>query len=180
VWRKPRWVAFWLAAFSALTFGCDSTPQIRTSYDHAVTFERYRTFAMAHPDRPVPTSGGVDPFRVFRLRQMVYSQLKSQGYTPVAFETAELQVTVNADALTRTEVIPAANHWTPYPDPYVSGADVRTIKTMLLKVDLVDAARGALVWHGAAEISESQASEDAGLWEVVQAVVSAFPPRATP
>src|SRR5688572_13643171 len=89
-----------------LVAGCASGPSVRTSFEPTADFSRLKTFALNHPNHPTPVSGGVDPFMVFRLRQMVYGQLKAQNYTPAAFDQAELLVTVNAEARTHTESTP--------------------------------------------------------------------------
>src|SRR5690606_19057329 len=101
---------------------CHSAPKVRSSYDARVDFTRLRTFSLVHPNHPVPAPGGVDPFTVFRLRQMAHATLTKHGYRPAALEKADLLVSVNAEARTRTEVIPAS-YWTPYRRGYYYGSD---------------------------------------------------------
>lgn len=80
---------------------CHSAPKVRSSYDARVDFTRLRTFSLVHPNHPVPAPGGVDPFTVFRLRQMAHATLTKHGYRPVALETRRWWVKQLAHFLTR-------------------------------------------------------------------------------
>ncbi len=171
-WLPPACLAVTLCG---LTAGCASGPAVRTSFEPSADFTRLKTFALNHPNHPTPVSGGVDPFMVFRLRQMVYSQLKAQNYTPAAFDQAQLLVTVNAETRTHTESTPSG----PYGYGYGYGygyRDVETTPTLLLTVDLVDAQTKAVVWHGSGEIITHAAPDETELWRLVQAILARFPP----
>ena len=157
---------------------CDSTPRARTAFDQRVDFAAYKTFAMMHPNHPVPSPGGLDPFTVHRLRQMTFSVLKQRGLEPAAYAEAQLRVSVSAEPRLRTEVIPAST-WAPYPRHY-HGAEVRTFETVMLRVDIVDAPRGGVVWHGRAETITGAEATDDELWPLVQAVFAEFPPGRIP
>jgi len=160
-------------ALAGLSSGCATGPSVRTSFEPSANFSAFKTFALNHPNQPTPSPGGVDPFMVFRLRQMVYAQLKAQNYTPAPFDQAQLQVTVNAEARTHTEASPGA----PYGYGYgYSGYDVETTPTLLLTVDLVDSATNGVVWHGSGEILARTAPDEAELWRLVQAILARFPP----
>jgi len=165
-------VACLVVALCGLTAGCASGPSVRTSYEPTANFASFKTFALNHPNHPTPVSGGVDPFTVFRLRQMVYSQLSAQHYQPAPADQAQLLVTVNAEARTRTESMPSGPG---YGYGY-SAYDVETTPTLLLTVDLVDNATKGVVWHGSGEIVAHSRPEDAKLWELVQAILARFPP----
>lgn len=132
-----------------------------------------------HPNRPVPSTSGVDPFTLFRLRQMAHATLHKQGFTPVSFQQAELLVSVNADTRTRTEVIPAS-YWTPYRRDYYYGSDVWTFNTLLIKIDILDARTRAVIWHGSTENRHESDPPDEELWRMVQAILSHFPPGDLP
>ncbi len=179
--RRPKgWNALsLLLGFGVVLAGCTSQPRVKTAFDRRVDFSRYRSFAMAHPNHPVPTTGGVDPFTLFRLRQMAYAQLAKQGYTPVTYQKAELLVSVNAVARSRTEVIPSS-YWTPYHRDYYYGADVRTFEVMRLTIDISDARSQAVIWHGSTVTSAEDDPSDADLWPLVQSILVEFPPRALP
>lgn len=165
-------------ALCALVAGCASGPTIRTSYEPAADFTRFKSFALNHPNHPTPVSGGVDPFMVFRLRQMVYSQLKAQSYTPASFDQAQLLVTVNAETRTHTEASPAGPYGYGYGYGY-SHYDVETTPTLLLSIDLVDAKTQAVVWHGTGEILTRSQPDEAELWGLVQAILARFPPTGS-
>src|SRR5690606_4085612 len=122
---------------------CNSAPRAKTAFDQRVDFAAYKTFAMMHPNHPVPSSRGLDPFTLHRLRQMTFSMLKQRGLEPVADTEAQLRVSVDAEPRLRTEVIPAST-WAPYPRHYY-GAEVRTFETVMLEVNIVDASRGGVV-----------------------------------
>lgn len=162
-----------------LLYGCDTPPRVRTAFDHRVDFSAYETFAMMHPNRPVPSAGGVDPFTLHRMRQMTFAVLKQHGLEPAAYTEAQLRVVVFAEPQLRTEVIPAST-WTPYPRHYY-GPEVRTFETVVLEVHILDAPRGAVLWYGKAETITGAEATDDELWPLVQAVLAEFPPgRAAP
>lgn len=163
-----------LLLLGVLLGGCDSPPRARTAFDPRTNFGAYQTFAMKHPNRPVPSSGGLDPFTLHRLRQMSFAVLKQHGLKPAAYAEAQLHVAVFAEPQVRTEVIPASA-WTPYPRHYY-GADVRTFETVRLEVHIIDAPRDAVVWYGRAETITGPETTDDELWPLVQAVLAAFPP----
>ncbi|HEU5076994.1 MAG TPA: DUF4136 domain-containing protein [Polyangiaceae bacterium] len=160
-------------ALCSVGTGCASGPSVRTSYEPTTNFASFKTFALNHPNHPTPAPGGVDPFTVFRLRQMVYSQLAAQNYTAAPFDRAQLLVTVNAEARTHTEATPNHSYHYGY-----YGTEVRTTPTLMLTVDLVDAASKALVWHGSGEIVAHGRPDEAELWGLVQAILARFPPTA--
>ncbi|HEU5074682.1 MAG TPA: DUF4136 domain-containing protein [Polyangiaceae bacterium] len=163
-----------LLLLGVLCCGCDSRPRARTAFDPGTNFGAYQTFAMKHPNRPVPSPGGVDPFTLHRMRQMTFAVLKQRGLEPAAYTEAQLHVAVHAEPEIRTEVIPAST-WTPYPRHYY-GADVRTFETVVLEVHVIDAPRGAVVWYGRAETITGPEATDDELWPLVQAVLAEFPP----
>jgi len=165
----PSWLL--LVTLACLGWGCASGPSVKTSFQPGVDFGKYKSFALAHPNHPTAEAGGVNPFMVFRLRQMVYSELARRGYSAVPFDQAELLISVNAQARTRTESMPAS-HWTPYT---YSGPEVRTLETLLLSVDISDSQQ-SLIWHGSSETLAPE--EETDLWTLVQAVVAKFPPTA--
>ena len=161
--------------FFVVTASCNGAPRVRTSFDARVDFARFSSFALLHPNHPVPSPGGIDPFTVFRLRQMAHATLAKQGYTPVAFERADLLVSVNAEARSDTEVIPAS-YWTPYRRDYYYGSDIRTYRTLLLTVDILEPSKKAVIWHGSTEVIADDLP-DADLWMLVEAVLHKFPPQ---
>ena len=162
-------------AVCGLSLGCHSGPTVRTSYEPSADFSGFKTFALNHPNHPTPVSGGVDPFMVFRLRQMVYSQLDAQGYSPAAADQAAMLVTVNAEARTRTESVPNSHHAYGY-----YGSDVQTVDTLLLTIDILDPARQSVIWHGSSEVARNSDMAEADLWTLVQAILARFPPTGAP
>lgn len=163
---------------AVLLSACDSPPRAKTAFDQRVDFSAYKTFAMMHPNHPVPSPGGLDPFTLHRMRQMTFSMLKQRGLEPVAYADAQLRVAVFAEPHLRTEVIPAST-WAPYPRHYY-GAEVRTFETVMLEVDIVDAPRGGVIWYGRAETITGAEATDDELWPLVQAVLAEFPPGRAP
>ena len=167
------------ALFATLWLGCESPPRVRTVFDHRIDFTRYRTFAMSHPNRPVPSAGGLDPFTLHRIRQMTFAVLKQHGVTPAPYAEAQLYVSVFGEPQVRTEVIPAST-WAPYPHSYYYGSDVRTFDTVTIEVDIVDASQGAVIWYGKAETITDGTASDEVLWPLVEAVLEGFPPSRVP
>src|SRR5688500_2236522 len=134
---------------------------------------------MSHPNHPVASPGGVDPFMLHRIRQMTFAVLKQHGITPAPYAEAELYVSVYGKPELRTEVIPAST-WAPYPRGYYDGPDVRTFETVMIEVDIVDASRGAVIWYGKAETITGDEAGDEELWPLVEAVLAQFPPPRQP
>ncbi len=158
----------------ALLSGCASAPRVRTAFDHRVDFHAFRTFAMMHPNRIVPGTGGLDPFTLHRVRQMTFTVLKQRGLVPAAYAEAQLRVAAFAEPRLRTEVIPAST-WTPYPRHY-HGTELRTFETVMIEVHVIDAPSGAVLWYGKAETITGAEATDDELWPLVQAVLAEFPP----
>jgi len=159
--------------------GCDAPPRAHTAFDQRVDFARFETFALVHPNRPVPAAGGMDPFTLHRMRQMTFAVLQQRGLRPAAYADAQLRVAVFGEPRLRTEVIPASN-WAPYPRHYY-GPEVRTFETIMIEVDIIDAPRGAVIWYGRAETITGAEASDQELWPLVQTVLGEFPPgRALP
>jgi len=163
-----------LALLGVLAAGCDSPPRAHTAFDHRVDFAGYRTFAMVHPNRPVPAEGGMDPFTLHRMRQMTFAVLTRHGLTPAPYADAQLRVAVFGEPRLRTEVIPAST-WAPYPR-YYYGPEVRTFETVMIEIDIMDAPRGAVIWYGRAETITGDKATDDELWPLVQTVLAEFPP----
>lgn len=164
--------------FFGLLSGCDSPPRAHTAFDHQVDFANYATFALVHPNRPVPSDGGMDPFALHRMRQMTFAVLQQRGLRPAAYADAQLRVAVFAEPRRRTEVIPAST-WAPYPRHYY-GPEVRTFETVMIEVDIMDAPRGAVIWYGRAETITGAEVSDDELWPLVQTVLREFPPARAP
>lgn len=166
-----------LLLLCSLLVACDSSPWVRTAFDQRADFESYKTFAMVHPNRPVPSPGGMDPFTLHRMRQMTFAVLKQRGLMPGAYADSQLRVAVFAEPRLRTEVIPAST-WAPYPRHYY-GPEVRTFETVMLEIHIIDAANGAVIWYGRAETITGPEATDDELWPLVQAVLAQFPPGRT-
>src|SRR5690606_10576341 len=79
---------------ATLLCACGSSPRARTAFAHRVGFEAVESFAMMHPNRPVPAAGGLAPFTLHRLRQMTFAVLKERGLKPAVYTEAQLRVAV--------------------------------------------------------------------------------------
>ena len=157
---------------------------VETAYDHSADFRSYRTFYMWAPNRAVPSAGRVDPFTMRRLRQITYSKVASRGYESVAREHADLVIDVRAEGGSVTEVDPAPYYgyemgprraYAPYPHYY--GSQVSTYPTLLVMIDFIDTKRGSVVWHGSTETKLTRKPTDEDLWDLVRAIVDAYPPQ---
>jgi len=163
---------------ATLLCACGSSPRVRTAFDHRVDFEAFESFAMMHPNRPVPAAGGLDPFTLQRLRQMTFAVLKERGLKPAVYTEAQLRVAVFAKPQLRTEVIPAST-WAPHPHHYYA-SEVRTFETVVIEVHITDAANGAVLWYGRGETVTGAEPADEELWPLVRAVLAEFPPGSAP
>ena len=169
-----------ILAFSAIALvsGCTTGPTLRSDYDHAVDFSKYRSFAY------VPQLGtdraGYSSLLTERLRAATRDQMEMRGYT-YSESSPDLLVNFNARVESRTEVVPAP------PMPYYGyrmgfygpwsgwgwGNDVYQYEEGTINVDLVDARRKQMVWEGVA-ISRVRDAEQAGSEESVRRAVAAI------
>lgn len=164
------WASLWGAV------GCASSIQVRSSFDERADFAVYHSFAMLEPDRAVPTTPDVDPFLMQRLRRMVREELLARGFREAPAESAQLRVGVMAVVRGRLIVYPTTfSYGYRWGYPW-GGHDVRQVDEGTIVIDLIDAARNAVVWRGVGTRIVTSRTTDEDLHEVVQEIVDDYPP----
>lgn len=172
-----------LVAASSLA-GCAPSVSVSYAYNRKVDFRRYRSFAMALPNKPVSTtSPDFDPFVLQRLRQLTYQALKSRGLVPADVTRADLVVNVLAAEDTRTEVYTYSNpryfgmgpYWSTWGSPWA--VTTRTYQEAKLVIDLVDRSQEAVVWRGVGQRLWSSTPPDEELVQYIERILSHYPPE---
>lgn len=156
-----------LATLTLALAGCASKPDLSHIQDPNVDFHSYRTFAFL-PDRP----GAYPALVERRLLAATRSQLERRGY---AFDELAPDVVVNVAAIMEERHGLRA---VPGNFPGRDGVESEDYRLGRLGIDLIDARRGQVVWHGAAEGRLSAAMlRDAGTAadKAVEAVFEGFP-----
>jgi hypothetical protein len=175
----------------ALAFlaSCATGPRITAEADPRADFSQYRTWAFYSP-LAVENEGYATPTTI-RMKDAVRAQMNSRGYV-YAEENPDLRVNLNAYMERRTDVTS-----TPYVDygyyysyrarryvavPYwYDRTDVYRYTEGTLNVDIVDAARNALVWEGIAVgrvANLKPADRDARIDSTIAEIFARYPYRA--
>lgn len=175
--------------------GCVSGVAVETAYDRKARFERYDSFAMMLPNKPVQTSADMNPFAMQRLRQLTYIALPASGLEPTDKEGADLLVSVLAGSKSRVQVYrrsmffggPYYGGYGRYHGGYGAfyggpswGYDVREYDELVVVIDLVDPKTNAVVWRGKGSRRIRGAPSDEELQSIVQSIVSRYPPSTEP
>ena len=158
-----------LAAFALA--GCADKPTLSHIQDPEVDFHAYHTFAFF----PTP------PWEIASLGQRrllaaARSQLERRGYT---LDTVHPDLLVNIGVGMEER---QGLRKLPGTLPGSEGVETEDYRLGRMAIDLLDASRGQVVWHGAAEgrVSDTMLrDEGAAVEKAVEAVFEGFPIRAT-
>jgi len=160
-----------------LCLGCGPTLQVRTDYDHTVTFTRYQTFSIG--EAKVIEKGAVteNSFVKDRIDNAITQALLGRGLTKGG-TNADLAVKYAAGARTVRELETAGvppmvgPMWGPYPqDFWVSEHPEGT-----LIIDLTDAKSGKLLWR-ANIVAQGTGLNDPGfIQKAVNKAFESYPP----
>lgn len=180
-----------MLAAGSLSFvlgACASGPTVRSDYDHAADFARYRTFGFMSPLGT--DKAGYSTLLTERLKNAARSQMEMRGYVYSA-ASPDLLVNFNAKLRQKTEVSPAPPPMGPYYGyragfyggwpGYGWGDQVYQYTEGTLNVDIVDARRRQLVWEGVAEgevRDPAAAASEQSVEQVMAQIYAQFPFRA--
>lgn len=166
-----------LSLCAILFLGCGPQVGVRTAFDPAKNLEKYRTFAMLEPNRPIASRNAeVDPFVLLRLRQLTYLGLRTRGLTPALKKQAELLVLVTAS---RDEEIYVYRSGAYYQDPLYGpmwSNQVVRVDEGIVVVDLIDRKSKSVVWRGTGVRETGRSFSEEELQELVTAILAEFPP----
>lgn len=150
-----------LLVAAALLSGCAAMkPDIRTDYDRSADFSVYETYGF--PDELGTDRAGYSTLITTYFRQAVDNEMQSRGYR---YTEAEPDLLVNffANARHVTTVRSRPRMWVSYGyfgyrygmysawPLYAENVDTVHYRIGTANIDIVDAARGQLIWEGVAE-----------------------------
>lgn len=165
-----RRAAIFVVTLSAIVVaGCASGPQVRTDADPSVNLASYKTFGFF--DNLATDKSQYTTMLTSRLKAATQREMEKRGYR-LATSNPELLINFNVNVADRTKVESTPSMggyygyrrgmygmWGGYPQ------DVHTTNYQegTLAIDLVDAAKKQLVWHGVAQGKiSSKARENPG------------------
>ena len=180
----PRFAA--VAIVLLLASAC-STLQVGSGYDHAATFQRYKTFTVMQRAH----HGSSNPLVAVRASDAIKADLQQKGFIEASDPSkADFTVDFTIGAQERTDI-------NTYPEPYMgpawgwgsmgwwggpywgTGLDVRQYHEGTLSVDVFDTHTHRPVWHGWAkkELTRKDIENSAEpIRNAVAAVLAKFPP----
>lgn len=177
-----RWLWYLCAAVMALASGgCASAVSVKAAYDPSAPFAQYRTFAMVEPNRAVPTGLDSDPFVLRELRQLTYQALVRRGLRPVTMDEADVAVGVLARFQQKVQVGSRASYahygyGYGYGPRYAWGPDIDEYNEAQVAIDLIDPKANEVRWRGTGMRRADRALTSAELSEIVERILSQFPP----
>jgi hypothetical protein len=146
-----------LLMLAAIVSGCASGPQLKVDQDPAADLKSYKTFAFV--DKAGTDRTDYSSLLTAHLKRATRVQLEKHGYSYVE-QQPDLRVNFFVGAFDRQELrsLPAAGRvgargWSS------QTYDLVQYRQGVLRIDLVDAQRNALVWQG---IAEQRLDEKAG------------------
>ena len=162
-----------LAAAAIATAGCSSISADST-HAEGIDFSAYHTFAQAPP----PESGGeqipgYSSITADNIQREIAAQLESKGMSQAERDSADVVVRFSVSGKPQTDVWGSGGYG------WYGGGSVQTthyIKGTLV-IDIFDASKKKLVWHGWASTALfSGSGSGKTVPEAVQKILSGFPP----
>lgn len=176
-------IRYALVAATLLAAGCATTPDIKTDFDPAADFSRYRSYTWIYSQVPQ----GMNPLTFQRVKASIDRSLQSRSFTESA--NGDFAIAFTLGARDRVEVTDFGPYGAFYPGwgvgyrfgwaPVYHDVDVRNVTDGTLAVDIYDAGTKHPVWHGTAtqEIGSTQVKQEE-LDAAVDALLAKFPPGA--
>ena len=167
--------------------GCGPTLQVKTDFDHAASFNQYRSFQMG--EGKVIEKGTVTENTIVkdRIDTAVQNGLETKGLVP-ASDNADLIARFAVGVRTVKELQSvgypvAVGMWGPYPgvpSAYPNDFWVTEHPEGTLVIDLVDARSQKLVWRAYVVAEGSGMGDPAFLQKAVTKAFERFPPAGAP
>jgi Domain of unknown function (DUF4136) len=140
--------ALFLMSVLALAAGCASKPDVRTDQDPTADLTRYKTFAFGEP--AATDQAQYTDLLAARLKHATRTQLERAQYV-YSERDPDLHVNLRLVVNEKVEIrsLPTARvGWRGWGNNSIESFDYRQ---GTLAIDLVDAKRNAVLWHGVAE-----------------------------
>jgi len=188
---RASWQPAALALVAIMLAGCAVGPEIRTDYNRANDFSKYRTFAF------VPRVGtdrqGYESLTTQYLKAAAQREMTARGYT---YAPRNPDLLLNFNMQLQQKIVSSA---APLPPPGYMGyyayrggmyapwpgyglySDTYTYTEGTLNIDIVDAAKNQLVWEGVAQGEAGQTdpqNNQAAIDKVVGLIFAKYPFRA--
>jgi hypothetical protein len=163
-----------------LGLACGPMLQVRTDFDRAADFQRFRTFTIGEGRQVGKTATGMPNTLVKdRIDSALRSQLGAEGLVPASVaETPDLTVRYIAGARTKQELEGVGwggPYWgSPY---YTDDVWLREYPEGTLVVDLVDTRTGKLVWRASIVAEGEGFAKESFINKAVAKAFEKFPPR---
>jgi len=168
-----------------LLAACASGPTLRSDYDPAADFGRYRTFGYFSPLGT--DKSGYSTLLTGRLKGAVRSQMEMRGYV-YSEDAPDLLVNFSGKLQEKTEVSPAmpgpyygyrAGFYGPWAG-YAWDREVYRYTEGTLNIDLIDARSRQMVWEGVAiaEVDPGRIRSAQAVEKAVAEIFSRYPFRA--
>lgn len=161
----------WLALF---TLAC-APVQVATRVEPGTDFTRFETYARDPTPHAATEMIGLNALLDERLWGEIVQEFDAKGYHAAPLAAADMIVSFHLSAAWRTKRKSAGDADANY---YVD----RKMIDQSVEIDIVDARRGGLVWHGIGEMELSRASEvEEAAVQAVTEILAEFPalPTAT-
>lgn len=170
-----------LAAAALLVTGCATTADVKTDFDPAADFSRYRSYSWVSTQVPQ----GMNPLTFQRVKESIDRSLQARSYTQSA--NPDFAIAFTLGARDRVEVTDWGPYGAYYPGwgrgyrfgwaPVYNQVDVRNVTDGTLAVDIYDAGTKRPVWHGVAtqEVGSGPVKQEV-LDAAVDALLAKFPP----
>jgi hypothetical protein len=161
-------------------FACSVAPQVtvKTDYDHAVSFGKYRTYTID------ASSTGLSPSAQAMLLSTLRTGLAGRGLTETSPGNASLYIVPKVYTKQMVNVIPSqgvtlyrSSDGLYRPGNVALNADVKEYTEGSLVIDFVDSKTHSLVFRGLAQAAVSSVSERnvAAVQDAVNKIVAAYP-----
>ena len=170
---------------AVLLSACTATPDVRTDFDPATDFSRYRTYSWVFTEVPQ----GMNPFAFQRVHDSIDRALAARGFTKA--DPGDFAVAFTLGARDKVVVSDYGSYGGYYPGwgfdggwgwggwhPQYRTVDVRNVTEGTLALDFYDATTKRPMWHANAskEITPGKVSQKE-IDTAIDTVIAQFPPQ---
>lgn len=164
-----------VVAVAMVTAACAYGVKVNTDYDQAISFNRYRTFAIREG------SSAGNPLMEQRIRAAVQAALAAKGWIEVADGEGDASVVTHTATETKRSIETFYDGWYGWRWRWYGGASRTVIdkyEVGTLVVDIFDARTKQAIWRGFASgvTAEGPERNEKTVQEAVTKMFRSFPP----